>query len=146
MLDADQVRQMLLNLVQNGIDAVEEKAAEHGAAEEKAAANATAAGGPGEVLISAELSPRGDMVHLRVSDTGRGMPPEVIKDIFTPFYTTKQLGKGTGMGLSIVYGVVKMHAGDIAVDSEVGRGTSFLVRIPVEREESHGHGTNSSAG
>jgi len=74
------------------------------------------------------------------------MPPEVIKDIFTPFYTTKQLGKGTGMGLSIVYGVVKMHAGDIAVDSEVGRGTSFLVRIPVEREESNELDANRSAG
>jgi signal transduction histidine kinase/NAD-dependent dihydropyrimidine dehydrogenase PreA subunit len=158
MLDADQVRQMLLNLVQNGIDAVEERAAEYVAVEEKAAecgaAEEKAAGTPGdesaayvgEVVVNAALSPREDLVHLRVSDTGRGMPPEVIKDIFTPFYTTKQLGKGTGMGLSIVYGVVKMHAGDIAVDSEVGRGTSFLVRLPVEREESHGHGTNSSAG
>ena len=96
--------------------------------------------------MSAALSPTGDRVHLRVSDTGSGMPPEVIKEIFTPFYTTKQLGKGTGMGLSIVYGVVKMHAGDIAVDSEVGRGTSFLVRIPVDREESHGRDTNSPAG
>ena len=130
-LDSDQVRQMLLNLVQNGIDAVEEWVAAD-------------AGGPGEVVISALLSASGDMVHLRVSDTGSGMPPEVLKDIFTPFYTTKQLGKGTGMGLSIVYGVVKMHAGDIAVDSEVGRGTSFLVRIPVDREESDGK--NRSAG
>jgi signal transduction histidine kinase len=132
-LDSDQVRQMLLNLVQNGIDAVEERVAAD-------------AGGPGEVVISALLSASGDMVHLRVSDTGSGMPPEVIKEIFTPFYTTKQLGKGTGMGLSIVYGVVKMHAGDIAVDSEVGRGTSFLVRIPVDREERHELGTNSSIG
>ena len=142
-LDSDQVRQMLLNLVQNGIDAVEARVAAE-------AGDTSAAGpdarGPGEVVISALLSASGDMVHLRVSDTGSGMPPEVIKDIFTPFYTTKQLGKGTGMGLSIVYGVVKMHAGDIAVDSEVGRGTSFLVRIPVDREESHELGTNRSVG
>ena len=133
LLDADQVRQMLLNLVQNGIDAVEERAA-------------AAAEVPGEVVMSAVLSASGDMAHLRVRDTGAGMPPEVIKDIFTPFYTTKQLGKGTGMGLSIVYGVVKMHAGDIAVDSEVGRGTSFLVRITVEREESNELDANRSAG
>jgi two-component system, NtrC family, sensor kinase len=149
MLDADQVRQMLLNLVQNGIDAVEEKAAANaGDPGDKSAGyvGAKSAGYVGEVVVSAMLSPRGDMTHLRVSDTGAGMPPEVIKDIFTPFYTTKQLGKGTGMGLSIVYGVVKMHAGDISVDSEVGRGTSFLVRIPADREETHGHGKNSPAG
>jgi signal transduction histidine kinase/NAD-dependent dihydropyrimidine dehydrogenase PreA subunit len=119
MLDSDQVRQMLVNLVQNGIDAVEEKGRSDGS---------------GEVVISAALSPSADMVHLAVSDNGPGMPPEVVKDIFTPFYTTKQLGKGTGMGLSIVYGVVKMHAGDIAVDSSPGRGTSFLVRIPIDRK------------
>ena len=90
------------------------------------------------------------MALLRVSDNGCGMPPEVVKDIFTPFYTTKQLGKGTGMGLSIVYGVVKMHAGDITVDSDPGKGTSFLVRIPVDRkcarEEIHELGKHGAAG
>jgi signal transduction histidine kinase len=130
MLDAEQVRQMLVNLVQNGLDAVEEK-------------------GAGEVVVSAALSASRTLALLKVTDTGAGMPPEVVKDIFTPFYTTKQLGKGTGMGLSIVYGVVKMHAGDISVDSEVGKGTTFLVRIPVGeavREETHELGKNSSAG
>ncbi len=130
MLDSDQVRQMLLNFVQNGIDAVEDRVAADAGGPDAIGPERS---GPGEVVISALLSTSADMLHLRVSDTGSGMPPEVIKDIFTPFYTTKQLGKGTGMGLSIVYGVVKMHAGDIAVDSEVGRGTSFLVRIPVEQ-------------
>jgi len=128
LLDAEQIRQMLVNLAQNGIDAI---------------------GGAGEVTVSAGLSESRDLVVLRVKDTGCGMPPEVLKDIFTPFYTTKQLGKGTGMGLSIVYGVVKMHAGDIAVDSEVGKGTSFLVRIPIgekAREEAHELGKDSIAG
>jgi len=134
MLDADQVRQMLVNLIQNGIDAVEEIGRTDGT---------------GEVVASAGLSAAGDRVHLTVSDNGCGMPPEVVKEIFTPFYTTKQLGKGTGMGLSIVYGVVKMHAGDITVDSSPGQGTSFLVRIPIDRkspEETHELGTNGSAG
>ena len=134
LLDAEQVRQMLVNLVQNGIDAVE--------------AN-SAAGGMGEVTLSAGLSEGRDLAVLRVKDSGCGMPPDVLKDIFTPFYTTKQLGKGTGMGLSIVYGVVKMHAGDISVDSEVGKGTSFLVRIPIgekAREEAHELGKNSAVG
>jgi len=131
LLDAEQVRQMLVNLVQNGVDAVD------------------SAGGAGTVTLSVGLSESRDLVVLRVRDTGCGMPQEVLKDIFTPFYTTKQLGKGTGMGLSIVYGVVKMHAGDIAVDSEVGKGTSFIVRIPVgekAREDTHELGTNSAAG
>ena len=114
LLDAQQIRQMLVNLVQNGIDAVEES------------------GRAGEVTISAALAPGRDRVHLRVRDTGCGMPPEVVKEIFTPFYTTKELGKGTGMGLSIVYGVVKMHAGDISVESDPGNGTTFLVRLPAE--------------
>ncbi len=138
MLDSDQVRQMLVNLAQNGIDAVEEKAA-----------GAAPGAGPGEVVIGASFSASGDMAHLTVSDTGCGMPPEVVKDIFTPFYTTKQLGKGTGMGLSIVYGVVKMHAGDITVDSVPGKGTSFLVRIPIDRksvEEINELDKNSAAG
>ena len=115
---------MLVNLVQNGIDAI------NGAA-------------GGEVVVSVGLSESGDLAVLRVRDTGSGMPQETLKDIFTPFYTTKQLGKGSGMGLSIVYGVVKMHAGDITVDSEVGKGTTFHVRIPVgdkTREEIHGVG------
>ncbi|MGO9308085.1 MAG: [Fe-Fe] hydrogenase large subunit C-terminal domain-containing protein [Spirochaetia bacterium] len=156
MLDSDQLRQMLVNLVQNGIDAVEEKAA-GSAGEEKAASGAgeedaaSGAGGtgPGEVVIGARLSAAADMALLTVSDNGCGMPPEVVKDIFTPFYTTKQLGKGTGMGLSIVYGVVKMHAGDITVDSAPGKGTSFLVRIPIDRkstEEINELGKNSAAG
>ena len=118
MLDSDQVRQMLVNLAQNGIDAVEETGRTDGS---------------GRVTIGACLSAAGDMVHLSVHDNGCGMPPDVVKEIFTPFYTTKQLGKGTGMGLSIVYGVVKMHAGDITVDSDPGKGTRFLVRIPIEK-------------
>ena len=84
---------------------------------------------------SAPGSPsRGTSLVLRVKDTGGGMPPEVLKEIFTPFYTTKQLGKGTGMGLSIVYGVVKMHAGDITVDSEVGKGNSISRTHPHRRD------------
>ncbi len=127
LLDGEQVRQMLVNLVQNGIDAVEET------------------GRAGEVTVSAGLSESRDLLVLRVRDTGCGMPPEMQKEIFTPFYTTKQLGKGTGMGLSIVYGVVKMHAGDIAVDSEVGKGTSFIVRIPMGRGGAYEPGKNGAA-
>ena len=152
MMDGEQVRQMLVNLVQNGIDAVESNDLADGTGDKSAGYGSTRSGGTpyvGEVVISVGLSESRDLAVLRVRDTGAGMPPEVLKDIFTPFYTTKQLGKGTGMGLSIVYGVVKMHAGDIAVDSEVGKGTSFVVRIPIgekAREEIHELGKNSAAG
>jgi signal transduction histidine kinase len=94
-----------------------------------AAERASAGPACAEVVVSAAAA-RG-MLLLRVRDNGPGMPPEVIKDIFTPFYTTKQLGRGTGMGLSIVYGVVQMHAGEISVESRPGRGTKFSVRLPL---------------
>jgi len=149
-LDAEQVRQMLVNLVQNGIDAIESNGAAGDKSADKSAEYVDGyVGGTGEVTVSAGLSETRDLAVLRVKDTGCGMPPDVLKEIFTPFYTTKQLGKGTGMGLSIVYGVVKMHAGDISVDSEVGKGTSFLVRIPIgekAREEAHELGKNSAVG
>ena len=113
-LDGEQVRQMLVNLVQNGVDAVR---------------------GEGEVVVSADPVPaEAETVEIRVRDTGCGIPHEHVSEIFTPFFTTKQLGKGTGMGLSIVYGVVKMHSGDISVESEEGKGTTFIVRLPVKGE------------
>ncbi len=110
-VDADQVRQMLANLIQNGIDAIEEQ---------------------GKVIIAASKPEDQELLEIVVRDTGRGIPEEVLSEIFTPFYTTKQLGKGTGMGLSIVYGVVKMHSGEISVDSEVGKGATFTIRLPLK--------------
>ena len=110
-VDADQIRQMLVNLIQNGIDSIEHK---------------------GEVAVRASKTEDEQYLEIHIHDTGRGMPPGVRSEIFTPFFTTKQLGKGTGMGLSIVYGVVKMHSGDISVDSEVGKGTTFTIRLPLD--------------
>jgi two-component system, NtrC family, sensor kinase len=66
-----------------------------------------------------------------VSDTGSGIPPEVVSRIFEPFFTTKEVGKGTGLGLSISYDVIKRHEGDIWVHSTPGQGTTFTIRIPV---------------
>ena len=72
---------------------------------------------------------RDGFVELVLSDTGPGIPPERLAHIFDPFFTTKE--KGTGLGLSVVYGVVQKHEGTISVDSEVGRGTAFTIRLPV---------------
>ena len=70
------------------------------------------------------------------TDTGSGIPPEVLSKIFEPFYTTKEVGKGTGLGLSISYGIIKEHQGDILVKSEVGEGTTFMIVLPLEKAES----------
>lgn len=81
-----------------------------------------------------DLSP-GRYVNLTVSDTGHGIPKEEIGRIFDPYFTTKEFGKGTGMGLSLVHGIVKSHSGAISVDSELGKGTTFSILFPVIEKE-----------
>jgi signal transduction histidine kinase len=66
------------------------------------------------------------------SDTGRGIDPEHLSRIFEPFFTTKEVGKGTGLGLSITYDIIKKHGGEITVQSEVGKGTTFAIHIPIK--------------
>ena len=67
---------------------------------------------------------------LSVTDDGQGMPPELVKRVFEPFFTTKDVGKGTGLGLSISMGIIEDHRGTIDLNSAVGRGTTFTVKLP----------------
>jgi len=110
MIDHTQIRQMLVNLVENAMDAIS---------------------GGGSVRIVARPLPGNQQVEIQVIDTGCGIPEENLAKLFTPFFTTKEMGCGTGLGLAIAYGVVKMHSGDITAHSEMGKGTTFRVLLPV---------------
>jgi len=108
--DEAQLKQVLLNILVNAMDAIEAQ---------------------GEITITTH--PENDnTVNLSVEDTGRGIPPENMDKLFNPFFTTKPVGKGLGIGLSTCYGIVREHHGVIEVASEVGIGTHFTVKLPLD--------------
>jgi len=84
----------------------------------------------GSLTISTRSGDR--TVCLAVEDTGTGMSPEVQKQVFLPFFTTKDVGQGTGLGLAVVHGIVTAHGGSIEVKSEIGKGSVFEVCLPVD--------------
>lgn len=109
--DADQLRQVFLNLVTNGLDAMPKG---------------------GRLTIATRLAERdgAEWVEVLVRDTGSGIAPEHLSRVFDPFFTTKPESKGMGLGLSVSQGIVEGHKGQILVDSEPGRGTTFRVLLP----------------
>ncbi len=90
----------------------------------------------GTLQISAHPSPDGQWMVIDVTDTGVGIDPEHLSQIFDPFYTTEQVGRGTGLGLSVTYGIVEKHGGHIEVKSRIGAGATFTVTLPLQRAES----------
>jgi signal transduction histidine kinase len=110
--DANQLSQVLMNLLLN-------------------AAEATPGGG--RITVSAAKLAYVESLEIRVSDTGCGIPAEVLPHVFEPFFTTK-LGRGTGLGLSISYAYMRSHGGDMRVDSVVGRGTTVTLTLPLRME------------
>jgi signal transduction histidine kinase len=88
----------------------------------------------GEVSIATSLDE--DSVVVAISDNGSGIPEDQLSRIFDPFFTTKPVGEGTGLGLSISYGIIERHRGTIKVESQVGTGATFTVRIPIHQNES----------
>ncbi len=122
MGDPDQVRQIIVNLCQNAAEAM----GPNGGVLEISLADLTVAAGQ----KLAGLKP-GPWLRLSVKDSGRGIPTEDLDRIFDPFFTTKEAGQGTGLGLPIVYGIVKGLGGTIAVESRKGKGTRFDIYLPV---------------
>ena len=96
---------------------------------------AQAMDGRGELALKTYLSPDKTKLCIEISDTGPGIPKDVLPYIFDPFYTTKEEGKGTGLGLSLVYGIVENHGGTIKAWNESGKGAVFLIEFPVRRAE-----------
>jgi signal transduction histidine kinase len=95
--------------------------------------NAAQAIGPERGTITLSNGVEGETVWIEIADNGSGIPPQSLQKIFDPFFTTKPVGQGTGLGLSLSYGIVKKHNGHITVRSEVGVGTTFRVQLPVRQ-------------
>lgn len=106
--DSRQIEQVLINLIQNGVQAM-----------------------PNGGTLRISLNVTGDQALLKVADTGVGIGPESIGRVFDPFYTTKAEGEGTGLGLSVTYGIISQHGGEIWASSERDRGTTFSIRLPI---------------
>jgi PAS domain S-box-containing protein len=123
LADPAQIHQVIMNLCANAAHAMREK----GGTLELSIANVDSS--DEELSLWAGLRP-GVYVRLSVTDTGHGMTPEILEDIFNPFFTTKAPGEGTGLGLSVVHGILRDHGGHIAVSSEFGKGSTFHVYLP----------------
>ncbi|PYJ01099.1 MAG: hybrid sensor histidine kinase/response regulator, partial [Verrucomicrobia bacterium] len=124
MGDATQLHQVLVNLTVNARDAMPKGGTLTMTADNYVLET--------EVEHNGEIIRAGFYVVIGVSDTGTGIPPEVLDKIFEPFFTTKEPGKGTGLGLSTVLGIVKSHGGFVQVRTQIDRGTCFLVYLPAQ--------------
>lgn len=119
MVDEEKIRQVLINLIMNALHAVQKN---------------------GTITISTAFHLSRQQVEIKVSDTGYGIEPKDLSRIFDPFFTTKPTGEGTGLGLSVSYGIIQNHGGEIQVESEPGKGAHFTILLPAtgSPEENHG--------
>ncbi|MBF0100864.1 MAG: PAS domain S-box protein [Desulfobacterales bacterium] len=112
--DVQQLNHLFMNIILNAADAME---------------------GKGKLTITTEYIADEEKIAINISDTGTGIPDEILPRIFDPFFTTKEEGKGTGLGLSLVYGIVKNHGGKVSAKSKLGQGTTFTVEFFLNRRD-----------
>jgi signal transduction histidine kinase len=115
LLDEKKIRQVFLNLLMNARHAL---------------------GQTGSIQIRTACETAKDQITIQIMDTGSGIEKKNLARIFDPFFTTKPTGEGTGLGLSVSYGIIKNHDGDIAVESLSGKGTTFTITLPIAKEAS----------
>ena len=132
--DKQRIQQAFLNLIKNAIEAVPGEGAISIDARKRRAVDKV----DDDTGITTYLNYRGkctledDTVDIEVRDTGTGIPADILPKVFDPFFSTKDVGKGSGLGLFIVHEIIEEHDGCIAVSSEPGRGAAFLIRLPVK--------------
>ena len=111
--DSEKLKQVLVNLLVNAKQAIS---------------------GNGIIAMAARLDPEQHEILISVADNGCGMSPKTAGKIFDPFFTTKPVGEGTGLGLSVSYGIIQAHGGRLEVESEEGVGTTFTILLPLSEE------------
>jgi signal transduction histidine kinase len=116
-VDIQQMNQVFMNIILNAADAME---------------------GNGKLTLKTYRSAGRDRVCIEISDTGPGIPEEVLPHIFDPFFTTKEQGKGTGLGLSLVYGIVENHGGRISARNNPGQGATFIIELLSAEQDNRG--------
>jgi two-component system NtrC family sensor kinase len=112
-IDTDQFQQVFMNIIINAADSMSENG--------------------GTLTIQTVVHDK--MIEISFTDTGCGISKDHLPKIFTPFFTTKETGKGTGLGLAISYGIVQSHGGEIEVESEIGKGSTFRIKLPIEKQD-----------
>jgi len=118
IIDPSQIERVFINMIINAAEAMD---------------------GGGQLTLATRFNQTDQFVEVQFTDTGHGIAKENLDKIFDPFFTTKETGHGVGLGLAISFGIVKEHNGTITVDSEAGKGTTFIVRLPVAVKESVGN-------
>lgn len=111
VLDPSQIERVFINIIINAAEAMD---------------------GEGQLELTTHYDPSDDSIEVTITDTGCGIKEDDIINIFDPFFTTKEVGHGTGLGLAISYGIIKSHKGSVSVESEVGKGSTFIFRLPIQ--------------
>ena len=109
MMDSGQIQQVFTNIILNAAEAMDEG---------------------GELIVATRTADDGEFIEVEFTDTGCGIPRENLEKIFDPFFTTKEVGRGTGLGLAVSFGIIARHQGTIEVESDINKGTTFIVRLP----------------